>query len=120
MVLALAAAAGSGEAQGLRVEGSYAAEGAKLLVVVLDRDSMAVAASSTVVNGACSGRIAGSGSIRNHTLRLIPHGNKDEPGSCVLEVKFSKDGKRATVTGQRCEEFHGAACGWEGQTLLRR
>ena len=104
----------------MQSEGTFASPSLEVRVILLDDESGVAAASASVVSGACSGVIAGTGQIRGHTLTIIPHKKVSGGESCQLQLDFDKQWKQVKATGHECQVFSGAACGFEGQTARKR
>lgn len=107
-------------AQYTNVEGSYSAPiGVSLQVIVLDSQKGDVAATTTVVQGACSGTVAGLGKVAGRKMTFTPFTKEENGDACVITVEFDKSFKRARIKGDSCMVYSGAACGWEGATITK-
>lgn len=108
-------------AQYMLAEGVFTSKTAELKTIVLDVEKGVVAASATVAQGSCSGTIAGIGTMNDTTLLIKPYVKAEGGEQCVLQAKFDANWERVKIAeGKGCAAYHGAACGWEGQTVKRR
>ena len=106
-------------AQYANIEGKFRSPSTTLDIIALDTEKDVIAASTTVVQGACSGSIAGVGKVSGNGLRFSPYVREDKNDKCEVVVVFDKKRNSAKVTAESCMAYHGAACGWEGNTLKR-
>jgi hypothetical protein len=111
----------SSYAQFSEAEGSYLSATTHLQVIMLDSENGIVAAKASVTQGHCSGNIAGIGKISGHKLTIEPYIKLEGSESCNLLVEFDGKWRNATVIeNDYCMAFHGASCGWEGQSVTKR
>lgn len=102
-------------------EGFYSSSSTKLHLIILNKSEGVVAASTVVTQGACSGRISGIGKMVDNTVTLSAYTPQEEGGQCNMTIEFNSSFTNAKITeGDGCSFFHGAACGWEGQTVSKR
>ena len=102
----------------LQIEGDYDNKNLSLRTLVLDWDSQQIAAQTEVSIGPCSGSVAGIGTLVGNTLRFKQYKPAEGGEACVITVKFGASGKTASITeGDGCAAYHGASCGWEGQSI---
>lgn len=106
-------------AQYANVEGRFRSQATSLDLIALDSESGIIAASTTVVQGSCSGSVAGVGKVINNVLTFSPYTKVDKDDACVISVTFDKKKRTAKVEGASCSMHSGAACGWEGDTVSR-
>ncbi|WP_194727029.1 hypothetical protein [Noviherbaspirillum malthae] len=108
-------------AQFSAVEGEYSSATTHLQVIVLDSEKGIVAAKASVVQGSCSGNIAGIGRVLERKIMIEPYIKLEGSEGCNLLVEFDSKWKTATVLeNDYCMGFHGASCGWEGQSVTKR
>jgi len=100
------------------VEGNYFTFNTSLHVILLNDDDGVVAASTTTVGGRdCSGTVAGLGKLIGQKI-IVPL--NEDGNKCDIIIEFDKTFTRAKITEKGvCDPYHGAACGWEGQTLKK-
>jgi hypothetical protein len=107
-------------AQFANADGAYGTNGVRLQVIVLETDKGTIAASTTVTQGACAGEIAGLGKITGTKMLFSPYAKEEGGESCTVTVEFdSKFQKGRISANESCRVYHGASCGWEGQTLSK-
>jgi hypothetical protein len=120
-ILFLAAvSSGTSWAQFARAEGTYSSRASSARVILLDGEKGVAAASVQVLSGACSGSVAGIGEIRGRLLTITPYEKIPGEESCKIELAFDGAWRNVKITGQGCQAYSGAACGFEGQTAARR
>ncbi|UTY58320.1 hypothetical protein [Massilia sp. erpn] len=108
-------------AQFMQAEGEFSSKSTHLKTLLLDPEQGIVAASATITEGACLGRIAGVGKIHGRTLLLKPYVKAEGGEQCVLQISFDqKWAKGKVVEGKNCAAYHGASCGWENQEVRRK
>jgi hypothetical protein len=107
-------------AQFMQAEGRFASQSLQVQVILLDDEAGVAAVSASVVSGACSGTVSGTGQIHGHVLVITPYKKITGGESCRLELEFDKPWKQIKATGRSCQVFSGAACGFEGQTARKR
>jgi hypothetical protein len=105
--------------QYMQLDGSYTSPVLEVRVLLLDDERGVAAASATVVSGACSGTVAGTGQVRGRTLTITPYKKIEGGESCRLELEFDASWKQVKAMGRDCRMFSGAACGFEGQTARK-
>jgi hypothetical protein len=110
---------GAAHAQYANVEGQFRSPSTTLDLIALDSKSGVIAATTTVVQGSCSGSVAGIGKVVKNVLTFSPYVKADKDDACVITVTFDKDKNRAKIEEDSCTAYSGAACGWEGDTLHR-
>lgn len=115
--LLLASAAAN--AQYANVEGRFRSQTTSLDLIALDSESGVIAATTTVVQGSCSGSVAGVGKVVKDVLTFSPYTKFDKNDACVITVSFDKQKSTAKVEGDSCSNHSGTACGWEGDTVRR-
>lgn len=103
----------------LQIEGDYKGSGLSVRTIVLDLESKQIAVSSGVISGACSGGISGVGTLVSNVLRFKPYKPFEGSENCTMTITFGSKGKTATVEENECSAYHGAACGWEGQSVRK-
>lgn len=109
------------QAQYMKAEGEFSSKSVELKTIVLDSEKGVVAASAAITAGSCSGTIAGLGKMNRKTLLIEPYTKVEGGEQCVLQVEFDPKWGRAKIKeGQGCAAYHGAACSWEGQEVLRK
>jgi len=106
-------------AQYANVEGRFRSQGTSLDLIALDSESGVIAATTTVVQGSCSGSVAGVGKVDKNVLTFSPYTKVDKDDACVVTVTFDKNKNTAKVHSSSCSVHSGAACGWEGDTVRR-
>jgi hypothetical protein len=106
-------------AQYANIEGKFESKVTSLDLIALDTESGVIAASTTVVQGPCSGTIAGIGKMSGNVLNFSPYVKVTETDSCSISVTFDKKRDAALIKGKGCSAYSGAACGWEGDTVKR-
>ena len=108
-------------AQFMRAQGAFSSSSAELTTILLDEEKGVLAAAAQVVQGSCSGTLAGIGTIKGKTVRIEPYTKLPGGERCILEITFSPDWKKAKlVEGESCSAYHGVSCGWEGQEVKRK
>jgi hypothetical protein len=107
-------------AQYANVEGQFRSPSTTLDLIALDSESGVIAATTTVVQGSCSGSVAGIGKVVKNVLTFSPYVKVDKDDACVMTVTFDKDKNTAKIKGSSCTAYSGAACGWEGAGSLHR
>jgi hypothetical protein len=112
-------ASATATAQYANVEGRFRSQGTSLDLIALDSELGVIAATSTVVQGSCSGSVAGVGKVIKNVLTFSPYMKVDKDDACVITVTFDKNRNTAKVQGSSCSMHSGAACGWEGDTVHR-
>jgi hypothetical protein len=118
--LACCLISGVASAQYMLAEGTYSSREADVRVVLLDSERGVAAASVAVALGPCSGTVAGIGQIRARILTITPHSKIPGGESCQVELAFDAAWKRVKIIGHECQAYHGASCGFEGQTVTKR
>ena len=106
-------------AQFANIEGRFSSKATSLQLIALDSEDGIIAASTTVVSGACSGSVAGIGKMNGDVLRFSPYKKEVGGETCVITVTFDKRRSNARIRGEGCALYSGAACGWEGDSLAR-
>lgn len=106
-------------AQYANVDGRFRSQATSLDLIALDSESGVIAASTTVVQGSCSGTVAGVGKVVKNVLTFSPYSKVDKDDACVITVTFDNKKNTAKVEGSSCAMHSGAACGWEGDTVRR-
>ena len=106
-------------AQYANVEGWFRSPSTSLDLIALDSATGVIAASTTVVQGSCSGSVAGVGKVVKSVLTFSPYAKIDSEDACVITVTFDPKRNAAKVEGSSCMKHSGAACGWEGDTVRR-
>jgi hypothetical protein len=120
LALILIAACPYGFAQYANVEGNYSStNGVSLQVIVLDIEKGDVAATTTVVQGACSGTVAGLGKVVGRKMTFTPFAKEANGEACTITVEFDKPFKRGKIKGDSCMVYSGTACGWEGSAVTK-
>lgn len=109
----------SANAQYANVEGKFRSSSTSLDLIALDTEAGVIAASTTVVMGACSGTVAGVGKISGRELTFSPYVTFEKSDACVIKVAFDKKFNAAKISAVGCTAYSGAACGWEGDTIKR-
>jgi len=112
--------AGAAQAQYANFDSEFVSPTTSLRTLVLDSETGVIAASASVGANSCSGSIAGIGKIKGDILQIKPYVKVEDGEDCVLTVKFDKGRKKATVTEENCSLYHGASCGWEGQSVTKK
>jgi hypothetical protein len=112
-------ASATANAQYANVEGLFRSQATSLDLIALDSESGVIAATTTVVQGSCSGSVAGVGKVVKNVLTFSPYTKVDKDDACVITVTFDKNKNTATAQGSSCSMHSGAACGWEGDTVRR-
>jgi len=107
------------QAQYANIDGKFRSHSTTLNLIPLDKHSGVIAATTTVVQGACSGTVAGVGRISGDELKFSPYVKTDKNGACIVTVLFDEKRNAAKVTADGCMAQSGASCGWEGDTLKR-
>ncbi|RSZ57116.1 hypothetical protein HF313_10525 [Massilia atriviolacea] len=108
-------------AQYADVDGRYTSDSIHLQIIVLNPESGDVAATTSVITGACSGNIAGLGKVSGNKLSFSPYVKEAGAESCVVHVEFDGNRKRAKISAAGvCSAYHGGGCGWEGKTTLKK
>lgn len=115
LLLANAAA----NAQYADIEGQFRSQATSLDLIVLNSESGAIEATTTVGQGSCSGSVAGVGKVVKNVLTFSPYRKTDKDGACVITVTFDQQKNTAKVEGASCSMHSGAACGWEGDIVRR-
>ncbi|MDB5913061.1 MAG: hypothetical protein JWP22_1736 [Ramlibacter sp.] len=118
--LACCLISGVASAQYMLAEGTYSSREADVRVVLLDSEKGVAAASVAVALGGCSGTVAGIGQIRARILAITPYAKVPGGESCRVELAFDAAWKRVKIIAHECQAYHGASCGFEGQTATRR
>lgn len=116
---ALALFSGGASAQYANIDGTFQSSVTTLELIPLDPVSGVIAASTTVVLGACSGTVSGIGKMAGDELRFTPYVKLDAKDACAVKVVFDKQRKTAKIVGESCSAHSGASCGWEGDTIKR-
>lgn len=106
-------------AQYANVDGQFRSPSTSLDLIALDSQAGVIAASTTVVQGSCSGSVSGVGKIVKDVLTFSPFTKIDDDDACVITVTFDEKKNSAKVKGASCMMHSGAACGWEGDTVRR-
>jgi hypothetical protein len=107
-------------AQYAMVPGNFSSSDTKLQIIGLDTENGDVAAAASVVQGACSGTIAGLGKVVNQKLTFTPYVKVAGGEACNITVDFDEDFKVGKITeNPSCQKYHGSACGWDGQRVMR-
>lgn len=106
-------------AQYANVDGRFRSPSTSLDLIVLDSQTGVIAASTTVVQGSCSGSVSGVGKIVKDVLTFSSYTKIDNDDACVITVTFDKKKNTAKVEGASCMMHSGTACGWEGDTVRR-
>jgi len=119
LLISLLLASTAASAQYANVEGRFRSQATSLDLIALDSESGVIAASTTVVQGSCSGSVAGVGKVVKNVLTFSPYTKVDKDDACVITVTFDKKKDTAKVEGESCSMHSGAACGWEGDTVRR-
>lgn len=112
-------AGAAANAQYANVEGQFRSQTTSLDLIALNVESGVIAATTTVVQGSCSGSVAGVGKVVKNVLTFSPYTKVDKEDACVITVTFDKQKNTAKVEGAACSMHSGAACGWEGDTVRR-
>lgn len=99
-------------------EGSYKGESTgtdiSLSLSNSGANKQSVHADVSVTNSAgCSGELSGQGLLAGNILRIIPDGNDNENGNCIVTVTFSGTDS-ATITESKCSSYHGVNCSFSG------
>jgi hypothetical protein len=115
----LIAAAGAAQAQFANIDGRFKSASTTVHLIALDPERGVIAAATSVVQGACSGSIAGIGKMSGDELKFSPYVKTDGKDACVVSLTFAKGRNAATIKTEGCAAYSGAACGWEGDTLKR-
>ncbi|OMP13357.1 hypothetical protein COLO4_01833 [Corchorus olitorius] len=120
LALAIIAASPHTLAQYANVEGTYSSPGGLFLqVIVLDIQKGDIAATTTVVQGACSGTVAGLGKVVGRKMTFTPFTKEENGEACTITVEFDKPFKHGKIKGESCMVYSGVACGWEGGTVTK-
>lgn len=106
-------------AQYANVEGQFRSQATSLDLIVLDVGTGVIAATTTVVQGSCSGSVAGVGKVVKNVLTFSPYTKIYKGDACVITVTFDKQKNTAKVEGAACSMHSGEACGWEGDVVRR-
>lgn len=106
-------------AQYANVEGRFRSQITSLDLIALDSESGVIAASTAIVQGSCSGSVAGVGKVVKNVLTFSPYTKDDKDDACVITVTFDKKKNTAKIEGKSCSMHSGAACGWEGDSVRR-
>ena len=88
-------------------------------MIVLDSQKGDIAATTTVVQGACSGTVAGLGKVAGRKMTFTPFTKEENGEACTITVEFDKPFKHGKIKGESCLVYSGAACGWEGGTVTK-
>jgi hypothetical protein len=119
-VFSLLVIAGAAHAQYANLDGEFVSPTTSLRTLVLDSETGVIAASVSVAINSCSGWVSGIGKISGDTLQVKPYVKEEGSENCVLTAKFNKSRNKATITEENCSAYHGAACAWEGQTVIKK
>jgi hypothetical protein len=119
LLIFLLLASAAANAQYANVEGHFRSQATSLDLIALDSESGVIAATTTVVQGSCSGSVAGVGKVVKNVLTFSPYTKVDKDDVCVITVTFDKQKNTAKVEGASCSMHSGAACGWEGDIVHR-
>lgn len=106
-------------AQYANIEGRFKSATTGLTLIALDSETGVIAASTSVVAGACSGTIAGIGKMKGNALIFSPYAKVTADDACVVTVTFDKKRNTAKIVGDSCASYSGASCAWEGDTIKR-
>ncbi|MTV39140.1 hypothetical protein [Duganella radicis] len=109
----------SANAQYANVDGKFRSASVTLDLIPLDSEKGVIAAATTVVQGACSGSIAGIGKVSGNELKFSPYVKEDNSDTCEVTVVFDKKRNSAKISAKSCTAHSGASCGWEGDTMKR-
>jgi hypothetical protein len=86
-----------------------------LRTIVMGENSEAIAAEIVIADPECTGAISGLGKSDGRTIRLKPYmPSSPEAQSCELIITLDKSGKIATVSEDKCSDYHGAQCEFKG------
>lgn len=118
-LIALGVFCASASAQYAKIDGKFRSQATTLDLIPLDAESGVIAASTTVVMGACSGTVAGVGKMSGSELRFSPYVKVDKSDACVVKVVFDKKFNTAKISAENCTAHSGASCGWDGDTIKR-
>lgn len=99
-------------------DGVYLSEHTVLQIIVVDANT--VAATTTVVLGACSGSIVGLGKINGKILKFTPREKLKGSETCEVLVEFDAKFQSAKISADFCSAYSGASCGWEGDVLKKK
>lgn len=69
-------------------------------------------------NSSCGAMFGGSGKLEANVLKLKA-GDQEAP-DCVVTIKFSKDGKKASMSEDACFYYHGASCSLDGDFTKKK
>jgi hypothetical protein len=108
-------------AQFAQAEGTYSSSQVSVRVVLLDPGKGVAAASVGLVQGHCSGGIAGVGLISDRKLTFAPYIVEPGAETCRITLQFNSRWKTVKVTQTDfCTPYHGAACEWSGQVATKK
>jgi hypothetical protein len=117
--LILAVLSSTATAQYMRADGDFSSKSLSVRVVLLDGRKGVAAVSAAVNVGECSGNIAGIGEFKSRKLVIEPYKKFPDGEACKLELSFDTEWQRVKATGNHCEAYSGASCGFEGQEAQR-
>ena len=104
----------------LKAEGHYESEAGSVDVIILDKVGGDVAIKTVIVQGACSGSVAGISKFSNQQIVFSPFIKEDgDKDKCKLTASFTKDHAEVSVNAEDCGSYSGASCGWEGQKFKK-
>lgn len=92
------------------INGDYRGENnITLRVISLDATN---AAAQVIVDGHCSGDVAGIGKVSGNTLKFNSY--TTATAKCTITVNFKDDGSSGYITEKGCQDWHGVQCSFEG------
>ena len=101
-----------------KLRGDYESKGPStmtLRTIVMGENSEAVAAEIVIADRECTGAISGIGKSDGRTIKIKPYvPSSSELQSCELTISLDKSGKIATVSEDKCSDYHGAQCEFTG------
>lgn len=108
-------------AQYAQLGNNYKSKNTSLTIILLDDEKGDVAASTTVVQGSCSGSITGLGQVKGKKLTFTPYMKADSKKTCVVSVEFNNSfASGEIVASDGCHYYSGASCGWEGDVVKKQ
>lgn len=108
------------KAQFIQAGGDFQSTTTELRTLVLDSEKGIVGVRSVVASGACSGSVTGVGQIKGRFLVFEPYVKLEGAEACRIKIEFDQKWSSARITeSEGCSSYHGSACGWEGQTVIK-
>ncbi len=112
------------EASASKVEGDYDSPGdglVSLKTILLNEEKKVFAAKVVTASPrGCTGEFSGTGTLQGSVLTLAPTEKDGSAGQCSITLTFDKTGSKAKVQEDKCSDYHGMNCSFDGEVSKKR